>query len=65
MQDKRGSSDPMDADQISDLQNRPADIDKWLTEKLREAFDEVAAEPIPSSLLELLEQLDKKEGGGS
>jgi hypothetical protein len=65
MQDKRGSSDPMDADQNSGLENRPADIDQWLTEKLHATFDEIAAEPIPPSLLQLLEQLDKNEGGGS
>ena len=55
----------MDADQNSGLENRPADIDQWLTEKLHATFDEIAAEPIPPSLLQLLEQLDKNEGGGS
>ena len=65
MQDKRGSSAPMDADQHLDPKNRPAEVDAWLTEKLREAYGEVAVEPIPTSLLNLLKQLDKNEGSGS
>ncbi len=55
----------MDADQHLDPKNRPAEVDAWLTEKLREAYGEVAAEPIPTSLLNLLKQLDKNEGSGS
>ena len=35
-----------------------------ITRNLRKAYDEVAGEPIPDRILELLQQIDETEKGG-
>lgn len=35
-----------------------------ITRNLRLVYDEVAGEPIPSQILDLLGEMDKKQGGG-
>lgn len=65
MREKRGSTTPKPVDQSSAEQSRQLILEPWLTEKLRDAYDEIANEPLPPSLLALLDELEKSEGDKS
>lgn len=36
--------------------------EEWLKERLRQTYDDIASEPVPEPLLDLLRQLGEKEG---
>lgn len=40
--------------------------DRWVDNKLRQLYDDIAAEPLPQDLLDLLNkiEIDKPSGGG-
>ena len=46
----------------SNTKMNPA-FDEWLEGKLHNMFDAVASEPLPTDLLKLLDELDKKTSG--
>jgi hypothetical protein len=56
---KAGGVSNAKADAKSREGNNPFDI--WLSRKLSDMFDQVAQEPLPNELLELVKKLEEKE----
>ena len=61
---KQRKDKPVPAPQPKASRPSEAAFDVWLRRGLHDLFDEVAREPLPPELLELIEEDRKKEGGG-
>jgi hypothetical protein len=64
-----GTQDQKDPRNMPSMTPLPVELQGQLGKKLREAYSEIVAEPVPDSFLQLLQQLKSKEtdsnGGGA